>query len=74
MVVLLHLEGTREAQTRGDFNVVIGQVVAVAASTVGLDEERLGKVIGADLFQHIVFDALGVAEVFLGEAFGALEA
>ena len=41
VIVLLHLEGAREAQTRGDFDVVIGQVVAVAATTVGLDEEYL---------------------------------
>ena len=67
MVVLLHLEGTGETQARRDLDFVVRQVVAVAATTVGLDEEGLGKVVGTDLFKDVVLDALGIAEVFLGE-------
>ena len=67
MVVLLHHESAREAHARGDFYVVIGQVLAIATSTVGLDKEGLGKVVGTDLLEHVVFDALGVAEVLFGK-------
>ena len=75
MVVLLHLEGAGETQARRDLDVVVRQVVAVATTTVGLDEEGLGKVVGTDLFKDVVLDALGIAEVFLGElAFFAFDA
>ena len=75
MVVLLHREGAREAHARGDFYVVIGQVLAIATATVGLDKEGLGKVVGTDLLEHVVLDALGIAEVLFGElAIVALDA
>ena len=67
MVVLLHHEGAREAHARGDLDVVIGQVLAIATATVGLDKEGLGKVVGTDLLEHVVLDALGIAEVLFGE-------
>ena len=67
MIVLLHLERAREAQARGDLHVVIGQVVAVAAAAVCLDEEGLGQVVVAHLLHHVVLDALGVAELLFGE-------
>ena len=67
MVVLLHHESAREAHASSDFYVVIGQVLAVATATVGLDKEGLGKVVGTDLLEHIVLDALGIAEVLFGE-------
>ena len=67
MVVLLHREGAREAHASSDFYVVIGQVFTVATTTVGLDKERLGEVVGTDLLEHIVLDALGIAEVLFGE-------
>ena len=67
MVVLLHHEGAREAHARGNLHVVVGQVLAVATSTVGLDKERLGEVVGADLLEHVVFDALGIAKVLFGK-------
>ena len=67
MVVLLHHEGAREAHARGDLYVVVGQVLAVATATVGLDKEGLGKVVGTDLLEHVVLDALGIAEVLFGK-------
>ena len=67
MVVLLHLEGAREAHACGDLYVVVGQVLAVATAAVGLDKEGLGKVVGTDLLEHIVLDALGIAEVLSGK-------
>ena len=67
MVVLLHHEGAREAHARGNLDVVVGQVLAIATATVGLDKEGLGKVVGTDLLEHIVLDALGIAKVFFGE-------
>ena len=67
VVVLLHLERAREAQARGDLHVVVGQVVAIAAAAVGLDEEGLGQVVVAHLLHHVVLDALGVAELLFGE-------
>ena len=69
VVVLLHLQAAREAEARRDFHAVIRQVVAIATTTVGLDEERLGQVIVADFLQNVVLNALGIAEFFLGEAF-----
>ena len=75
MVVLLHHEGAREAHARGDFYVVIGQVLAIATATVGLDKEGLGKVVGTDLFEYVVLDALGIAKVLFGKlAIVALDA
>ena len=67
MVILLHHEGAREAHARGDLYVVVGQVLAVATAAVGLDKEGLGKVVGTDLLEHVVLDALGVAEVLFGK-------
>ena len=67
MVVLLHHEGAREAHARGDFYVVIGQVLAIATATVGLDKEGLGKVVGTDLLEHVVLDALGIAKILFGK-------
>ena len=67
MVVLLHHESAREAHARGDLYVVVGQVLAVATATVGLDKEGLGEVVGTDLLEHVVLDALGIAEVLFGE-------
>ena len=67
MVVLLHREGAREAHARGDLYVVVGQVLAVATTTVGLDKEGLGEVVGTDLLEHVVLDALGIAEVLFGK-------
>ena len=67
VVVLLHLEGAREAHACGDLYVVVGQVLAVATAAVGLDKEGLGKVVGTDLLEHIVLDALGIAEVLFGK-------
>ena len=67
MVVLLHREGAREAHARGDLDVVIGQVLAVATATVGLDKEGLGKVVGTDLLEHVVLDALGIAKILFGK-------
>ena len=67
VVVLLHHEGAREAHARGDLYVVVGQVLAVATATVGLDKEGLGEVVGTDLLEHVVLDALGIAEVLFGE-------
>ena len=63
MVVLLHHEGAREAHASGDLYVVVGQVLAIATAAVGLDKERLGEVVGTDLLEHVVLDALGIAEV-----------
>ena len=75
MVVLLHHEGAREAHARGDLDVVVGQVLAVATAAVGLDKEGLGEVVGTDLLEHIVLDALGVAKVLFGKlAIVALDA
>ena len=67
MVVLLHHEGAREAHARGDLYIVVGQVLAIATATVGLDKEGLGEVVGTDLLEHVVFDALGIAKVFFGK-------
>ena len=67
MVVLLHHEGAREAHACGDFYVVIGQVLAIATATVGLDKEGLGEVVGTDLLEHVVFDALGIAKILFGK-------
>ena len=67
MVVLLHHEGAREAHACGDFNVVVGQVLAVATAAVSLDKEGLGKVVGTDLLEHVVFDTLGIAKVLFGK-------
>ena len=67
MVVLLHHEGAREAHACGDFNVVVGQVLAIATATVGFDKEGLGEIVGADLLEHVVLDALGIAKVLFGE-------
>ena len=67
VVVLLHLEGAREAQAGRDLDVVVGQVLTVAAAAVRLDEEGLGEVVGAHLLEHVVLDALGIAEVLFGE-------
>ena len=75
MVVLLHHEGAREAHARGDLYVVVGQVLAIATATVSLDKEGLGEIVGADLFEHVVLDALGVAKVLFGKlAIVALDA
>ena len=75
VVVLLHREGAREAHARGDLYVVVGQVLAVATATVSLDKEGLGEIVGTDLLEHIVLDALGIAEVLFGElAIVALDA
>ena len=67
MVVLLHHKGAREAHTCGDLDVVVGQVLAVATATIGLDKEGLGKVVGTDLLEHVVFDALGIAKILFGK-------
>ena len=67
MVVLLHLEGAGETQAGRDLDVVVGQVLAVAAAAIGLDEEGLGEVVGAHLLENIVLDALGIAEILFGE-------
>ena len=67
MVVLLHHESAREAHASSDLYVVVGQVLAVATATVGLDKEGLSKVVGTDLLEHVVLDALGIAEVLFGE-------
>ena len=75
VVVLLHHEGAREAHARGNLYVVVGQVLAVATATVGLDKEGLGEIVGADLLEHIVLDALGVAKILFGKfAIVALDA
>ena len=67
MVVLLHHEGAREAHASSDFYVVVGQVLAVATAAVGLDKEGLGKVVGTDLLEHVVLDALGIAKILFGK-------
>ena len=67
MVVLLHHEGAREAHARGNLHVVVGQVLAVATATVGLDKEGLGEVVGTDLLEHVVLDALGIAKILFGK-------
>ena len=67
VVVLLHREGAREAHARGDLYVVVGQVLAIATAAVGLDKEGLGEVVGADLLEYVVLNALGVAKVLFGE-------
>ena len=67
MVVLLHHEGAREAHARSDFYVVIGQVLAIATATVSFDKERLGKVVGTDLLEHVVLDAFGIAKILFGK-------
>ena len=67
MVVLLHHEGAREAHARGDLYVVVGQVLAIATATVGLDKERLGEVVGTNLLEHVVLDALGIAKILFGK-------
>ena len=67
MVVLLHHEGAREAHACGDLYVVVGQVLAIATATVGLDKEGLGEVIGTDLLEHVVLNALGIAKVLFGK-------
>ena len=67
MVVLLHLEGAGEAQACRDLNVVVGQVLTVAAAAIRLDKEGLGEIVGADLLEHVVLDAARVAEIFLGK-------
>ena len=75
MVVLLHHESAREAHASSDFYVVVGQVLAIATATVGLDKEGLGKVVGTDLLEHVVLDALGVAKILFGKlAIVALDA
>ena len=75
MVVLLHHESAREAHASSDFYVVIGQVLAIATATVGLDKEGLGKVVGTDLLEHVVLDALGIAKILFGKlAIVALDA
>ena len=67
MVVLLHHESAREAHARGDFYVVIGQVLAIATATIGLDKEGLGEVVGTDLLEHVVLDALWIAKILFGK-------
>ena len=67
MVVLLHHEGAREAHARGNLHVVVGQVLAIATATVGLDKEGLGKVVGTDLLEHVVLDAFGIAKILFGK-------
>ena len=67
MVVLLHHEGAREAHACGDFYVVVGQVLAVATATVSLDKEGLGEIVGTDLLEHVVLDALGIAKILFGK-------
>ena len=67
VVVLLHHEGAREAHASGDLYVVVGQVLAIATAAVGLDKERLGEVVGTDLLEHVVLDALGVAKILFGK-------
>ena len=67
MVVLLHHEGAREAHARGNLHVVVGQVLAIATATVGLDKEGLGEVVGTDLLEHVVLDALWIAKILFGK-------
>ena len=67
MVVLLHHKGAREAHACGDLYVVVGQVLAIATATVGLDKEGLGEVVGTDLLEHVVLNALGIAKVLFGK-------
>ena len=75
MVVLLHHEGAREAHARSNFDVVVGQVLAIATATVSLDKEGLGEIVGTDLLEHVVLDAFGVAKVLFGKlAIVALDA
>ena len=75
MVVLLHREGARETHACGDFYVVVGQVLTIATATVGFDKEGLGEIVGADLLEHVVLDALGVAKILFGKfAIVALDA
>ena len=67
MVVLLHREGAREAHARGDLYIVVGQVLAVATAAVSLDKEGFGEIVGTDLFEHVVLDALGIAKILFGK-------
>ena len=68
VVILQHVHAVGKAERRGDLDLVLRLVRAVAALALGLDEVRLRERVFSGELLHIVADAVGI-EKFLGAEF-----